>query len=928
MQDAGRPDILEFVGDGEFVGRGSLLGRFGQVLERARSGHPQVVVVEGPAGIGKTALVGRFLDGADVGCVLRASGDEDETGLEYGVFEQLRAGGEGRGPAVEGGAGQVAGLAGGGVFVDPLTAGAALLDRLGELQRSGVVAVVVDDAQWADLLSLRALAFALRRLRVDRVLAILVVREAADPRLPAGLRRLVTFGTVERVRLAGLDAGELRDLGRRLGVGSLSAHGAARLHAHTEGNPLHARALLEQLPLTAFDEAVAPLPAPRPFAMLVLAKLAACPPDVEGLVAAASVLGMHTQVRLAGAVAGLDEPLPALDQAVAAGLLEEGLNGRDVTFPHPLVQAAVYRQLGPARRVELHLRAAQHLAQDAPAVALRHRARAATGPDAALSDELARHGRANAGRGGWVSAAEQLDAAARLAPHSADRERFALEAVECQLLAGEVADPARLVARVRAFAPTAWRSYVLARLALNAGEFGECEALLRDAWQRCDQEAQPALGARVAGHLAALYGNEMRGDEQTRWADIALRLAPDQTATDMIRYLRHSGAGPIRRSAADDAALDLLPEPALATPGELEDLLGRGMRHLHRDELDLALRDFGGVRAVSHGRSATFRWIVAYHLGTAEFRAGRWDDAAGRGELALSIAADADEEVLALACRHLATLVPANRGDWQAAEDHLRVLEAAAVGDNVLPVVHTAFSRAQLARARGEYRAAASVLEPLARPRFRHVVENPAVAWLIAPVVDFFELTGEFGPFADVLAALEQSGADNGSHTALSVVQTAHAAVAVAKGDEATARGHFEAALAHAARVDAPFELALVRYGHGRFLRRRGRRALAGAQLSPARDTFAHLGARPFLERCERELAACGLAPGREPGREAAVLTSQEAVVARLVATGLTNRQVARELVVSVKTVEYHLGNVFTKLDVSSRTQLAARLRS
>ena len=143
-------------------------------------------------------------------------------------------------------------------------------------------------------------------------------------------------------------------------------------------------------------------------------------------------------------------------------------------------------------------------------------------------------------------------------------------------------------------------------------------------------------------------------------------------------------------------------------------------------------------------------------------------------------------------------------------------------------------------------------------------------------------------------------------------------------GRREQAAAAFKRALEHVEPLGMPYEQALIQYAHGQFLRRNGRRRAAADQLTRARDTFADLGARPALERCERELAACGLTP---PGAasHAPDLTPQEQAVARLVATGQTNREVAAELLLSVKTVEVHLTRVYAKLGVSSRSQLAAR---
>ena len=136
----------------------------------------------------------------------------------------------------------------------------------------------------------------------------------------------------------------------------------------------------------------------------------------------------------------------------------------------------------------------------------------------------------------------------------------------------------------------------------------------------------------------------------------------------------------------------------------------------------------------------------------------------------------------------------------------------------------------------------------------------------------------------------------------------------------------FNRALAAAHEAGFPFEEAKVQLAAGQFLRRAGQRRRAVELLGAAHRTFLALGAVPWADRCATESAGSGLRPASRHDRDRAVLTSQELVVARLAAAGRSNREIAGELVVSVKTVEYHLRNAFQKLGIARRRELAGRL--
>ncbi len=172
----------------------------------------------------------------------------------------------------------------------------------------------------------------------------------------------------------------------------------------------------------------------------------------------------------------------------------------------------------------------------------------------------------------------------------------------------------------------------------------------------------------------------------------------------------------------------------------------------------------------------------------------------------------------------------------------------------------------------------------------------------------------------------EELAALRGRRTTIARLARSRGAVEAARGSSDRAEAAFARALEATTGLTVPFERARIEYAAGRFLRRTGQRRRAADLLDAAQQRFLELGAAPYAQRCAQELAASGLAPTARIGRDRVGLTSQELVVARLAAQGRSNREIADELVVSIKTIEYHLRNAFGKLGVTSRRQLPDRL--
>ena len=372
-----------------FVGRTAELAALRGVLADVGAGRPQTVLLTGPAGIGKTSLIEQFLSELEGPTVLRASGEQWEAFVAFGVIDQLL-----RAAGVRGGlllAGRQRALP----PEEPVGVGAVVLEALEKLERQAVVILLIDDAHWADVDSLRALLFALRRLTTARVLSLLAVRDEDARRLPDGLRRLASGTTGRSIRLEPLGSSEVQALATALGVSQFRMPTAQRLRDHTGGNPLYVRALLSELPVDRWHTWQPLLPAPRAFVTQIVSRLSACSPAASALIEACSVMGVRSSLQMAAALARLDDPVDALEEAIAVGLLQstDKVDIWDVAFPHPLVQAAVYEHVSPTSRVRLH-RAASELVDD-PGAALRHRVAATTPPNgeiAAALDAFARQG--------------------------------------------------------------------------------------------------------------------------------------------------------------------------------------------------------------------------------------------------------------------------------------------------------------------------------------------------------------------------------------------------------------------------------------------------------------------------------------------------------------------------------------------------------
>jgi DNA-binding CsgD family transcriptional regulator len=911
-----------------FVGRLPELAALRAALAAARAGEPHVVLIQGEAGIGKSSLVSEFLGGQRGVPVVAASGEEAEAFLPYGVVQQLAAG------AAAVSAGALTGLKllspGPRADADPLRVGVDLLALLSSLQGGEAVAVVIEDLQWIDLASARALLFACRRLGADRVLVVFTCRPGGMSQLGEGWERFVSGDRrCARLTLTGLEVDEVGMLCRALGRAGLSDRTFGRLRQYTGGNPLLARALLAELTDDTLNAPGGLVRAPRSLAEAIQLRLAALSAAARDVVAAAAVLGEHSTLVDAAAVAGTTDAAAALGEAERAGILleEETPAGWRVSFPHLLVRQAVYAGLGAKRRRALHLRAAAIVGGEN---SLAHRTAAAAGADRELASDLDQAASKAAAAGKLRLAARYLQQAASVSQAGPERDERVLSSFELLVRAADVAlaEAARPV--VESLPVSARRDAALGQLALLAARPVDARSLLQAAWDAHDPMAEASAGAEAAIGLGMLFGISGSFTDSTVWVDRALSSATgSETWYDTARGMR---AIPFALGGQGDKALGLfgdLPERAAMVPtARTESVAYRGLVKLWTGDLRGAIDDLGvAVKRIKAGLQVRFPGQPLAFLAEAEFRRGRWDDCQDHADLAVSLARDADLYYDLPIVHSAAARVPACRGHWTVAAGHVQAAEDAARTFGGFAEIFAASARGILGFARddpGEVLLGAATA--LAVPEIG-CYDDPAAFWWRPLQIWALIRTGRLGDAEAILAAFESRAADRGESLALINAAWLRGSLAMTRGELEQAGQVLRKGCQASAGGPFPFHRGLLNLQYGRCLAQLRRRKAAIAAVRAADGIFSALAARPFARAAAAELTALGVRPrgGGDPGLPG--LTAQELRVARLVASGLSNREAAAQLYLSPKTVEYHLASVFTKLGISHRHELAARVR-
>ena len=898
-------------------GRRQQVEALDELLADVRTGHSRALVVHGEPGIGKTALLNHAAGAAADFQVAQGDGVESEMELPYSTLQQLCARmlhRLDRLPPPQRDALSVAlGLQSGGA-PDRFLVGLAVLGLLSEVAAEQPLLCLIDDAQWLDQTSAQALGFVARRLDTESVAVIFGTRDRAGGDL----------ADVPELTVRGLSDADARVLLASVIPGRLDEPVRDRIIAESGGNPL---ALLELPHGVTVAELAGGFGVAGPLALAgrieqsFLRRIAQLPELTQRvmLVAAAEPLGDPALLWRAAGRLGIGADAAAA--AEADGLLTVG---RRVIFRHPLVRSAVY-QAAPAgeRRIAHRALAEATDAGTDPDRRAWHRAQAAAGPEEDLAVELERSaGRAQA-RGGLAAAAAFLARAAELTPEPARRAQRALAAAQAthqagtpdvalellstaelgpldslqlaqvKLLRAEIAFavsrgsevPPLLLAAAKLLEPldvglaretyleSMWAAMFVGRLASGAGLLEVAQAacaapaspqpprgadLLLDGWATLLTQGYPAGTPTLKLAVSVFRSGSLSTEEGLRWLQLACRTAVDLWDDDAWEALSIHHV----TLARDAGMLSELPIALNTRVGV----------HLNAGELAAAASLVDEVEMIIE---ATGSQIVPYGaVGLAAWQ--------GREAPATELFEASMKEVL-------------RRGEG--------------VGLTAI-----AWARAQLYNSLGRYAEALAAAEQASE----HPEELFFSTWGLVELIEAAARSGKRQRAADALQRLTESTRACGTDWALGIETRSQALLS----DGEVADRLYREAIDRLGRTRVRGALARAHLLYGEWLRRQNRRLDAREQLRTAHQMFASMRADGFAERAARELRATGERVGKRTTDTPDQLTARETQIARLAGEGLSNPEIAAQLFMSPRTVEYHLHKVFNKLKIRSRNQL------
>ena len=904
------------------------------LVASARAGESRVLVLRGEAGVGKTALLNYFSEGAS-GCrIARASGVESEMEFAFAGLHQLcgsMLSRLGRLPKPQADALSTAFGLRDGATPDRFLVGLAVLSLLSDAADEQPLVCVVDDVQWLDRASLQALAFVARRLAAEPIAMAFAARHSGSDQDLSGLTEMVVHG---------LNDHEARALLASVISGPLDAQVTDRIIAETRGNPL---ALME-LPRDLTPEQLAGgfgLPGASALARRVeetfRRRLTALPEATRLLLLVAAAEPVGDPVAVWRAAERLRIDATAAAPATAAGLIEFGVG---VRFRHPLVRSAVYQSAAPENRQLAHRALADATdPQVDPDRRAWHRAHATPSLDEEVAGELERSaGRAQA-RGGLAAAAAFLHKAVELTPDPARRASRALSAAMAKHQAGgpdaaldllTVAQAGPLDARQQAraellraqvtFAVTRGRDAPAMLLAAALRLEKLDPTLARETYLEAfsaaifaDRLASGGGGVHEVAEavLAADWGDRSQGPAAGHSRDSPLAGDLLLEGLAILTTQGYAAGAPLLKRALSAFRTEPMSDENALRWGWLACRMARGLgddeawEELTDRQVQLA-RDTGALSLLPIALIERFGLqLLVGDLSAAEalvVEAEAVVEASGshlarQGAIALAAWRGREAEAMALIDASRNEVLRRGEGLWFVAIEW-----ASAVLFNGLCRYEEALAAAEEAN--------------------EHPYELGLSTWVPTEVIEAAVRSGHAERARGALLRLQEISRASGTDWALGV--EARSRALLTSGEEAEQL--YREAIDRLGRTRIRVALARAHLLYGEWLRREGRRIDSREQLRLAHQAYAEMGMEAFADRALRELAATGETVHKRQVTTVAELTAQELQIARLAVNGRTNPEIGTQLFLSARTVEWHLRKVYMKLNIRSRRELRAVL--
>ena len=910
------------------IGRRSELAHLDALIAEAAGGRGGALGFTGPAGIGKTALVERALTGTNAQ-VLRARGVQVEGELPFDGLQQLlepllglidRLDDRLRAP-LEQALCLVPAVNGG----DRRAVGSATLELLREAARVQPVIIVADDLQWLDEPSAEVLALIVRRIS-DLPVALIFTVRSGEP----APEWIVPLTALELAPLSPADATEL--LRRR--DPSLNSEAQRVLVEVAGGSPL---ALLELSAGLSAAERRGATPIARPPRLRGDAsgvfddRIAGLAPSVRtALLTAAATATRSTNVLLrAGHQLGFD--VSDVESLESAGLVT--IDGPGLTFVHPLARSSVYHQAAAAERRRVHRALADVVVPDERPW---HLAAGTIGTDEEAAMALEALAKRAADRTAFATAVRALELASELSPSPQQRSERAVLAAQLVLTANLSLEVSfRQIRHALATVPdedtrlllTYLRGILVHRAQRGVGSGSEELAAAAERALELGSAMAPLLFAQAA-YVGLLGGDCVRSYELAHRGHAVM--GPDASIDTRAPVLAVLATMEVIRAepAAARAHLDELwglvmsitpgSTSTIAVPLALNAMSLLGDCAPAQQVCDLLIQD---MRATG---SLTPVPVLLMTSAQCSWRLGDWKRCRDEVDEALALSIEVDQPSITENVSVIKGRLLAATGDEALARRLLGPILADAEREGIgIAVTAARAALAHLELAVGNVDAAREHLERLRHElRDRYGMVEPTWTSWMPDLIEVCAISGRVDDAQELIAELDHVGRLYDRPIIRAWVDRGRGLTAPEGYED-----HFQRAIEHHQGEPMPFELARTELAFGARLHRDGRRTEAREHLNNALDLFEQLGARPWMARTESEIRAAGGRRTRAGSAPSNDLTERELEVALAVAAGMSNKQAAAALFLSVKTVEFHLGRVYDKLGVRSRTQLANRLR-